>query len=698
MYVVAHEDDDLLFMNPDIAASIAAGHRVVIVHVTAGDLPPDSVPDFTQYWIDRERGILNAFSAMAGAAAFDRYAPVGTAPDGWTASVATYGALAAARYDLGDQISAVFLRLSDYQLDDAWNDRPGAGGQLGGAMLPPGDTWTLDCLDATACTLGTTIASQTLSRDQLIDVLADVIASFAAGSVSMQDATSLTPEGIHWDDFGTPGDGFTDYWDHVFSAGFTLAAAARAQARMTTPLALRMYRGYTISQEPENLGDGDALAKARVFARYAVFDTSIEEPGAAFDVEHPRFHGGDYELDTPGSWQHREVATRTLLAQAPLQGRLAIAGNCVGTPNGSVEAVPCDGAPAWTITATNQLAFGASCLAVRDDSVVVLAPCATQSEASTLFLFGNGQLRASGARCVTLRGAAFAAQDCDHQPPAPHATGLVPFDQDFTLLFASPRAIAGAPAGSDLWIVRGHACARDDSGVTCAAWSGGALAAPSSLASVPADATDVAVVADGGALTACARSGGVLACGARSARDHAADAIVRYADVTGQGGVDACGATAHGIACSLDTGGAWSAARSWSDAAFTALQLGDVDGDGLADACGDGLACASQVGGAFAGLAPRAFDEDRTAGIAYDFAGADYRLVDINHDGLADACARDDAGVWCALSTGTAFEREKLVVPAALLDGPLAWGDLDGDARVDACALPSDGLACAAGY
>src|SRR5438067_3401950 len=72
MYVVAHEDDDLLFMNPDIAHSIAAGNRVIIVHVTTGDLPTASVaafanqqdpPDFTGYWVDRERGILNAFTA-----------------------------------------------------------------------------------------------------------------------------------------------------------------------------------------------------------------------------------------------------------------------------------------------------------------------------------------------------------------------------------------------------------------------------------------------------------------------------------------------------------------------------------------------------------------------------------------------------------------------------------------------------------
>jgi hypothetical protein len=36
---VAHQDDDLLFVNPDIAASLAAGNRVVTVFVTAGTRP-----------------------------------------------------------------------------------------------------------------------------------------------------------------------------------------------------------------------------------------------------------------------------------------------------------------------------------------------------------------------------------------------------------------------------------------------------------------------------------------------------------------------------------------------------------------------------------------------------------------------------------------------------------------------------------
>jgi LmbE family N-acetylglucosaminyl deacetylase len=35
----AHQDDDLLFMNPDIASDIQAGYNVWVVYLTAGDIP-----------------------------------------------------------------------------------------------------------------------------------------------------------------------------------------------------------------------------------------------------------------------------------------------------------------------------------------------------------------------------------------------------------------------------------------------------------------------------------------------------------------------------------------------------------------------------------------------------------------------------------------------------------------------------------
>jgi LmbE family N-acetylglucosaminyl deacetylase len=57
---VAHEDDDLLFMNPDLMTRIRAGALIQTVYITAGD--KDKGPD---YWISRETGVKKAYAYMA---------------------------------------------------------------------------------------------------------------------------------------------------------------------------------------------------------------------------------------------------------------------------------------------------------------------------------------------------------------------------------------------------------------------------------------------------------------------------------------------------------------------------------------------------------------------------------------------------------------------------------------------------------
>src|SRR4051794_9535498 len=49
--IVAHEDDDLLFMNPDIQNDLAAGSCMTTVFLTAGDGGYG-----TAYWHERELG------------------------------------------------------------------------------------------------------------------------------------------------------------------------------------------------------------------------------------------------------------------------------------------------------------------------------------------------------------------------------------------------------------------------------------------------------------------------------------------------------------------------------------------------------------------------------------------------------------------------------------------------------------------
>ncbi|SDX09070.1 GlcNAc-PI de-N-acetylase [Amycolatopsis xylanica] len=79
---IAHQDDDLLFMNPDIASDIQAGSEVWVVYLTAGDVgPPDAAHPNRKVWgadyADlRIQGVRDAYARAAKVANSWEYAPI----------------------------------------------------------------------------------------------------------------------------------------------------------------------------------------------------------------------------------------------------------------------------------------------------------------------------------------------------------------------------------------------------------------------------------------------------------------------------------------------------------------------------------------------------------------------------------------------------------------------------------------------
>ncbi|MGW5743090.1 PIG-L family deacetylase [Amycolatopsis sp. NPDC003861] len=66
---VAHQDDDLLFMNPDIASDIQAGYAVWVAYLTAGELPcRGDGPCGIDYAEQRVQGEHAAYARAAGVA------------------------------------------------------------------------------------------------------------------------------------------------------------------------------------------------------------------------------------------------------------------------------------------------------------------------------------------------------------------------------------------------------------------------------------------------------------------------------------------------------------------------------------------------------------------------------------------------------------------------------------------------------
>ena len=58
--IVAHQDDDILFMNPDVLNAVVAGHHQVTVYITAGNVTEDD----QAYAIQREEGAIAGYSKL----------------------------------------------------------------------------------------------------------------------------------------------------------------------------------------------------------------------------------------------------------------------------------------------------------------------------------------------------------------------------------------------------------------------------------------------------------------------------------------------------------------------------------------------------------------------------------------------------------------------------------------------------------
>jgi hypothetical protein len=786
MYVVAHQDDDLLFMNPDIQNSIASGNRVVTVYTTNGCLAcDDSVAD-VQYWIGRADGDFNVYTYMVNPAnASDSKSVL---PSGWSyakvsvanTQVATY------HYKNGADVTLVFLQIPDIAAVDEtikwlW--------QAEGASDK-----TLSCLNL--CPYGApALPEVSYTRQRLIDVLAGLMSYYKADSVSTTDGTNLYQTG-----FNGPGGGDApENPSHFFSGLFTTVAAAQSEATDTgTPRVVRLYRGYTIVNEPENLSDEEAFPKLLSFARYALYDAGVTFCSDS-TLDSPHFCDGNGNTYTPyqTDYQYRKYVTRQLQGTGSLSGRLMTAdGGCLRKSGSTLTKGSCTGATSWTLNARSQMKSGSSCLDVNGVDGVTLDTCLSPvSSGQTLRLFGNGQIRTFDGNCLNADGNTVDAAPCAGETQSPLSytcndptTGNVPCplgiavpSQNWTLIFDPTLLLSKQFSDATeiptldsyyrtFGIAGSQICVRRALGVMCAPYvhtkSGPTLgpgtyfsdAFPDSEGwSTDADGSTVRAFAEGTSMIACGRGYYGVGCTSGLGTSDYSDAqgwasgvwyygSMRYVDIDGDSHHDVCGRGYYGISCSLAGSGSFGVASLW-EPAYTAadgwnaspygesIQFGDIDGNGLADVCGRsiyGMECSDNAMPAAAAFnrdhnwsadSDRLFPRTITgSNVKWEFSDLDplvtwgsqpyyYRsvqLVDINHDGFADVCARGPNGIYCALSTGTGFEPRRNVLPFDFTDtlgwnvddkgSTISFGDLDRSSRTWICGRGYFGVVCAKGY
>jgi MYXO-CTERM domain-containing protein len=186
-----------------------------------------------------------------------------------------------------------------------------------------------------------------------------------------------------------------------------------------------------------------------------------------------------------------------------------------------------------------------------------------------------------------------------------------------------------------------------------------------------------------------------------------------HTDVDGDGLADVCGRNADGFRCARAATGAetavlayFSDANGFNDVANSAtVRTADVNGDGRADACGrqdaEGFRCFLSDGSAF-GTVVDGPDWTDANGWADLSNYATIRMADINGDGMDDVCGRGDITFDCYLSDGAALQASTYSVALpdaygmnqAMYYDTIRLADINADALKDLCIRGPAGFAC----
>ena len=367
--IVAHEDDDLLFMNPDIQRDVRADRCVRTVYLTAGDAGRD-----IGYWSARETGEKTAYATMAGR------------PNTWSdAVISVPGRDVRVSRLAGTRVELVFLRLPD-GFDGRGSDRYGAQSLQ---KLWEGHLGRLTTVDG----------AQSYSRAELIGVLHGLLAEAGADIVRLQDFRGDSgPIGVNG------GDG--DHHDHHVAAYFANAA----RRLLATPHQTNTYRGYSISDLPANVTGADLDLKKATFYAYAAHDELL---GCKDDrtCDADPTDGGRPSVYRP--WLERQYQLPGPAADGSVELR-ALSIRCLDvrdfdTSNGAaVQLWDCAGSPnqQWTFTADGALrGFAGKCLDADPAGPAVRIWDCGGAAHQRWTLTGEGELRDPAGRCLDLRDA-----------------------------------------------------------------------------------------------------------------------------------------------------------------------------------------------------------------------------------------------------------------------------------------------------
>ena len=231
--IVAHQDDDLLFMSPDLLHDLAAGDCVRSIYLTAGDAGASKL-----YWVGRERGSEAAYSYMLSSGAI------------WLERIVKLSDrqfITVANLRGSSQVSLIFVRLPDGGLT-------GSGFKATKyeslARLEAGQIAQMDSVDG----------QSSYNSEQLITTLTALMEVYRPSEIHTQATKNYSRK-------------YPDHSDHLATGRFARQAYLRYENRDQIPI--KYYIGYPIRERPANVSAEDYNKGALAFDAYNNFDSGV---------------------------------------------------------------------------------------------------------------------------------------------------------------------------------------------------------------------------------------------------------------------------------------------------------------------------------------------------------------------------------------------------------------------------------------
>lgn len=232
MNIVAHEDDDLLFMNPDTIHSVRAGNCVRSVYLTAGDSGSNEL-----YWQSREKGSEAAYAFM-----------IGTTKDIWIERIIKLNDrqfIRVANPQNDPKISLIFMRLPD--------------GNLQGQGFPSNKYQSLARLEAGSISQINSVDGQSVyTSQQLTSTLSSLMQAYRPSEIRSQATYNISRL-------------YPDHSDHMTTGRYVQSAYLQYGGQAT----VKFYIGYPVREFPQNVWGADLTSVQETFDAYNNFDKAV---------------------------------------------------------------------------------------------------------------------------------------------------------------------------------------------------------------------------------------------------------------------------------------------------------------------------------------------------------------------------------------------------------------------------------------